>query len=332
MGIVRSLVSPAIATAIWWSAFSAAAQNSNRGRPEQYGKLCVACHGETAAGTERGPALLDNRSLRSRTEKQIHDVIQNGKPGGMPAFPLPEDQLQPLARWVRSLNVSAYDLGTPGDVGAGERFFFAKGQCASCHMVRGQGGANGPDMSGIGRELTLGQLEQALDEPAAWAAGRSGGSCPPWAWCPGQGWSLVTVRLRDGSAVRGLLRSQGKHDLQLQTLDGHLRLLLDTEYQEVSREKDTFMPALNASAEERRDLLAYLSRLDGVPVGPLATEQPPVPTKAIDQILKPEPGEWPTYNGVPGGNRHSPLAQINAENVSRLKLDWVYLFTSLRDL
>ena len=65
---------------------------------------------------ERGPALLDNRSLRSRSEKQIHDVIQNGKSGGMPAFALPEDQLQPLARWVRSLNVSAYDLGTPGDV------------------------------------------------------------------------------------------------------------------------------------------------------------------------------------------------------------------------
>jgi PQQ-dependent dehydrogenase (methanol/ethanol family) len=308
MGIVRSLVSFGIATATWWFAFPAAAQNTNRGRPEQYAKLCAACHGETAAGTERGPALLDNRSLRSRSEKQIHDAIQNGKQGGMPAFPLPEDELQPLARWVRSLNVSAYDLGTPGDVGAGERFFFAKGQCASCHMVRGQGRANGPDISGIGRELTLGQLEQALDEPAVWAAGRSGGSCPPWAWCPGQGWS----------------RSQGKHDLQLQTLDGHLRLLLDTEYQDVSREKDSFMPALKATTEERRDLLAYLSRLDGVPVGPLATEPPPVPTKAIEQILKPEPGEWPTYNGVPGGNRHSALAQINAENVSRLKLDWIY--------
>ncbi len=202
---------------------------------------------------------MDNRSLRSRSEKQIHDAIQNGRPG-MPAFALPEEQLQSLARWVRSLNASAYDLGTPGDKTAGEHFFRGKGRCASCHMVRGLGETNGPDLSDIGRELTLGQLEQALDEPTAWAAGRSGSSCPSWAWCPGQGWSLVSVRLQDGSSVRGLLRSQGKHDLQLQTLDGHLRLLLDTEYREITREKASFMPALKATAEERRDLLAYLSR------------------------------------------------------------------------
>ena len=136
MEIVRSLVSAWIATATLWSAFPAAAQNADRGWPEPYAKLCASCHGEAATGTERGPALLDNRSLRSRSEKQIHDVIQNGKSGGMPAFALPEDQLQSLARWVRSLNVSAYDLGTPGDVAAGERFFFDKGRCASCQRSR----------------------------------------------------------------------------------------------------------------------------------------------------------------------------------------------------
>ena len=160
-------------------------------------------------------------------------------------------------------------------------------------MVRGQGESNGPDLSGIGRELTLAQLEQALEEPAAWAAGRSGGACPSWAWCPGQGWSLVNVRLQDGSSVRGLLRSQGKHDLQLQTLDGHLRLLLDTEYREISREPGSYMPALKASNDERRDLLAYLSRLDGVTAGPLAKEQAPIPTSAIDQILNPKPANGP---------------------------------------
>ena len=335
MQIARSLISTCIAAATWWSAFPAAAQNAGQnvdtGRPAAYAKLCAACHAEGATGTERGPALLDNRSLRSRSEKQIHDLIQSGSPGGMPAFPLPEDQLQPLAHWVRSLNASAYDLGPPGDVRAGERFFFAQGQCASCHMVRGLGKANGPDLSTIGRELTLGQLEQALDDPAARAANRSGGSCPPWAWCPGQGWSLVSVRLRDGSALRGFLRSQGKHDLQLQTLDGHLHLLLDTEYREIAREKGSFMPALKASGEQRRDLLAYLSRLDGVPVGPLVpgavpapTEQPPVPAEAVQQILHPQLGDWPTYNGALSANRHSALTQIDARNVSRLQLAWTY--------
>jgi len=313
-----------MAAAACWLASPAVAQNADRGKPEVYAKLCAACHGEAATGTERGPTLLDNRSLRSHSEKQIHDLIQKGSSPGMPAFPLPEEQLQPLAHWVRSLNVSAYDFGPPGDVAAGERFFFGKDRCAACHMVRGLGKANGPDLSGIGRELTLAQLEQALDDPATRAANRSGGGCPPWAWCPGQGWSLASIRLQDGSSVRGFLRSQGKHDLQLQTLDGRLLPLLDTEYREISRDGASFMPALKATGEERRDLLAYLSRLDGVPVGPLSREESPIPAEAIEQILHPKLGEWPTYNGVVGANRHSALTQIDARNVSRLKLDWIY--------
>ena len=91
---------------------------------------------------------------------------------------------------------------------------------------------------------------------------------------------MASVRLRDGTVLRGFLRSQGKHDLQLQTLDGHLHLLLDTEYQEIAREPGSLMPALKATAGERRDLLAYLSRLDGVSVGALAAEPPPVALSA----------------------------------------------------
>ncbi len=324
MQILRSLSPTWIAASVLWSALPAAAQNVDSGRPEAYAKLCAACHGETATGTERGPALLDNRALRSRSEMQIHDLIRSGTPAGMPAFPLPDRQLQPLAHWVRSLNVSAYDLGLPGDAASGERFFFGKGSCSTCHMVRGLGKANGPDLSGIGRELTLGRLEQALDDPAARVAGRSGSSCPSWAWCPEQGWQLVSVRLTDGIGLRGFLRSQGKHDLQLQTLDGHFHLLLDTEYREITRENASYMPALSSSAEERRDLLAYLSRLDGIPVASLQTETSPIPAEAIQQILNPQQGDWPSYNGALSANRHSALTQIGTGNVSRLKLAWTY--------
>src|SRR5258708_2845967 len=117
MTMGRSLVSALISTATWWSAVPAAGQNADGGRPPQYAKLCAACHGPAATGAERGPALLDNGSVRGRSEKQIHDLIQRGTAAGMPAFALPEDQLEALARWVRSLNASAYDLKPPGDVG-----------------------------------------------------------------------------------------------------------------------------------------------------------------------------------------------------------------------
>ena len=102
-------------------------------------------------------------------------------------------------------------------------------------MVAGRGKPGGPDLSDAGRQLTLQDLNQALDNPGTRAG--STASCPSWAWCPQDQWKVVNVRLRDGSALRGFARGQGKHDLQLQTLDGRFRLLLDTEYDQVLREK-----------------------------------------------------------------------------------------------
>lgn len=300
-----------------WPLVPVAAQEIS-GAPPQYATLCSGCHGSGATGTERGPALTGSRALRMRSLKQIQDVIRTGTAGGMPPFPLPEPQLAALAGWVHSLNASAFDVKPAGDASAGERFFFEKGQCGSCHMVSGRGGVNGPDLSNIARQLTMRQLELALTDSVARRANRSTASCPGWAWCPDDGWTVVNVRLRDGSTLRGFARNQGKHNLQLQTLDGRVHLLQEADYTQIIREPASIMPALSATPQERTDLLAFLSRLGGVKVGPLSTARPPVPPMISSA------GDWPSYNGNFSGNRHSLLQQINTENISRLKLQWSY--------
>ena len=85
----------------------------------------------------------------------------------MPAFPLPDEQLSPLAEYIHSLNATAFESRPPGDKAAGESFFFGAGNCATCHTVAGRGGSNGPDLSGIARQLTLPELEQSLTDPSA---------------------------------------------------------------------------------------------------------------------------------------------------------------------
>lgn len=185
-------------------------------------------------------------------------------------------------------------------------------------MISGRGGVNGPDLSSIGKQLTLRHLEQALTDPIARVANRSTSSCPGWAWCPDDGWTVVNVRLRNGSKLRGFARNQGKHDIQLQSLDGRMHLLKDSEYTSVEKEAQSLMPALQAEAAERRDLLAFLARLGGVQPGVLRSAQP------VAGPLAYQPGDWPTYNGEPGANRHSKLAQINTQNAGRLQLQWSY--------
>src|SRR5580658_7936749 len=38
----------------------------------------------------------------------------------------------------------------------------------------------------------------------------------------------------------------------------------------------------------------------------------------------PRDGEWPNYGNDPGGMRYSPVSQINRENVSKLKVAWIF--------
>ncbi len=291
---------------------------------QQYAALCAGCHGETATGTDRGPGLINNRALRRRGEAQIRRVIREGTTGGMPGFPLPEAQMAPLAAYVHAMNASAYDSKPAGDMAAGKAFFFGKGQCATCHMVRGRGGSNGPDLSNAGRELTLREMEDVLDDPTGQVGARSTSSCPGWAFCPQEPWVVVNVKRRAGGALRGFARSQGKHDIVVQTFDGKLHSLTDEEYTDIVREKPSYMPPLKASAQERKDLLAYVASLNGIPLGPITEPVAPVTPAAMDAIQKPMAGEWPGYHGLPTGNRHSPLALISTTNAAQLEPKWVY--------
>jgi len=82
------------------------------------------------------------------------------------------------------------------------------------------------------------------------------------------------------------------------------------------------MPSFSdLSTAERSALAAYLRRLnEGIIV------RPPIASQASRKITwgPPQPGDWLTYNGNDSGNRYSPLKEINAANVSSLKLKWIF--------
>lgn len=230
----------------------------------------------------------------------------------MPAFALPDAEAGAIAAYVVRLRAAVAGAGpeagaAPGDAAAGERFFHGTGNCASCHMARGRGGVLGPDLSNIGRERTLAQIEQALRNPGGMPSYRA-----------------VTVKLRNGTTIRGVVKNESPFDLQLLGIDGKLYLLRSEEIAE-TRPEGSLMPKLQASPEELRDLLAYLTRLTGAEsVGtPLATGELGGGVSFAD-IARPKSGSWPTYNGNLSGNRFSPLDQINTRNVPQLAPRWMF--------
>jgi PQQ-dependent dehydrogenase (methanol/ethanol family) len=275
-----------------------------------YAQSCAGCHGADARGTDKAPGLAGNRGLRDRSVQQMRDLIRKGVPAsGMPAFDLPPQELDALAALVRSLNAPPAKSTVRGDTTAGERFFFGKGQCVSCHMISGSGAAIGPALSNVGREMTVDEIQAKLANPSSRIT---------------PGYELASVQLRNGKTIRGFVRNRSNFDIRLQDLTGQFHLIQEGEISAIAEEKQSIMPPVEASPEELRDLIAYLGRRTGVGDGAPNTQTVQVPGIDFATISNPKPGEWLTYNGNLSGNRYSELTQLNNTNVHQLTLKWIF--------
>jgi PQQ-dependent dehydrogenase (methanol/ethanol family) len=176
-------------------------------------------------------------------------------------------------------------------------------------MVMGRGTATGPDLSTIGGELTLMEMEESIRQPAARLKA---------------GYQIAAVNKKAGGTVRGFARNRSRYNVQLQDLEGNFHLLSAEEMSEITIEPGSLMPPAKCSAEECRDLLAYLSSLTGSPVGPVGKKLENEGGPSFKQIAYPPQGDWPTYHGNISGNRHSELNEINPHNVRNLQLKWVF--------
>jgi PQQ-dependent dehydrogenase (methanol/ethanol family) len=272
---------------------------------------CAGCHGSDAHGTDQGPALAGDQALRGRSVASLRNLIRNGIPtSGMPAFKLPEDELEDLAVLLHSLNSLAAEHAAPGDREAGEQFFFGKGQCSSCHMVSGRGKPVGPDLSNVARELTVDEIREALLDPSAHIT---------------PGYESVTVELRNGQTVHGFARSRSNSEIVLQDLKGEFHPIEQSEISRLREETESAMPPVQASPGELQGLLAYLAGLTGVKPGVVKAVESAEPGGIpFSRVLHPRPGDWLTYNGDLSGNRYSRLDQINTGNVDKLVLKWIF--------
>lgn len=120
-------------------------------------------------------------------------------------------------------------------------------QCVRCHSVNGSGGEVGPKLDNIGNILNRQQLLEALIEPSIRLA-------------PGYG--TVTITLKDGQKVQGVLIEENDKELLLRTSEAEpLRVPL---MRIASRENSmSAMPAMGRmiSRRELRDLIEYLGSL-----------------------------------------------------------------------
>jgi len=226
-----------------------------------FGGLCVTCHGFDGAGGA-GPPLNRPRLLNAPDEASLRAVISDGIPNrGMPRVRrTTETELRQLVAYVRSLGRSA----RPAVRGNAQRGLevYGKLNCASCHIVRGQGGSLGPPLTDIGALRGPQYLRQAILEPAA--------ALPNGTLVvPGRGYSEylpVRVVMKDGQEVRGIRLNEDLFTIQLRDVAGRFHSIRKSEAEVVRKETGaSLMPSFagRISDVELDDLVAYLSSLGG---------------------------------------------------------------------
>ncbi len=186
-------------------------------------------------------------------------------------------------------------------------------RCALCHGADGRGGERGPDIVSPPRGLSraVADIERVV------RVGVPGGGMPPIPLADDDiaavarhvralaeaarrppTWPRVRVTHRDGRAVDGLVLAEDTTALHLLRSHGDL---------------------------------VTVRRAEGARVEPLGRETMPTLAPRAT-VAPPDAGDWATYNGDPGGNRHSPHAQITPANVARLQPAWTFTVPGVRAL
>ncbi|MGH9658606.1 MAG: c-type cytochrome [Bryobacteraceae bacterium] len=224
---------------------------------KQFVISCSACHGATGEGG-RGPNIRDGRAIRRLSDRQLFTSIQKGVPGtDMPPVNLPDEKIWQVAAFVRALSAPAFETRVAGDVEAGRAIFFGKGACSQCHMILGNGGFLGPDLSNIGAARSLEYLRESVAKPGARLA---------------DGYQGVRVVTRQGVEIEGVARNYSNYSIQITDARGELHLLDTANLKEVRLEEKTLMPEPKLAPAEIRDVLAYLSRHSVRPTAPKSSE------------------------------------------------------------
>jgi cytochrome c oxidase cbb3-type subunit III len=215
---------------------------------QAFASTCGGCHGLDGKGGERAPSIADRPSVQQLTDLQISHIIQNGKPGtGMPAFhTLTGPQVKSIVAYLRTLQGARQTVHLPGEPARGQTLFFGKAGCSSCHMVAGQGGFIGADLSECARTQDIEEIRSAIVNPASSKSAQV---------------RLVTATLHNGDRFVGRIRNEDNFSLQLQEIDGTFHFFLKSDIKGIESNAQPLMPSDYGSTlapEELNDIISYL--------------------------------------------------------------------------
>jgi cytochrome c oxidase cbb3-type subunit III len=239
-----------------------------------YNQHCTTCHGAGGGGGEIGPAIASSdRAAIGANDGQTFNTIKNGVPG-TPMSPqrLTDEEIWKITTYIHALRGTAIDNPMPGDLAHGEEVFWGKGQCGTCHMLKGKGGLTAPDLTNIAGTRKSSTITAALTKEQHHEFGSGGAHLPTLP--PDDRYLPVHVTTADGKAIDGVLLNEDSYAIQMIGNDQQLHLFDRAKLRRVVMDSKSLMPTdydKRLTLAEFKDLMAFLTRQ--------GTVAPPAPAR-----------------------------------------------------
>jgi len=203
---------------------------------------CADCHGLNGQGG-KGPDLTTGQFFHGSSDQSLLTNISEGIEGTpMPGQFFSPDQVWQIVAFVRTLGAKGSAEAPAGNRENGAKLFRAKG-CINCHLVKGDGGVNGPELSFIGSQRPASAIRQSIETPNAQVD---------------QAYWQADIVLEDGSAYKGFVMNEDTYNVQLLHPAKGLMSLPKRNFRKFEIMKTSVMPAYRGTAAELQDLVAYL--------------------------------------------------------------------------
>lgn len=225
-----------------------------------YKLQCARCHGMVGGGGI-GPSLNRNNMVHAPDDASLVSVIQFGIPATeMPGtWLLTPPDIRLVAGYVRSFNkVEISEVN--GNFENGRSIYMGKGACRLCHIVNGDGGSLGPDLTRVGAKRSPKFIRQSLLSPGFFKKEQEMSNT-----ADGFVQNLVfEIRTKSGDEIIGMRVNEDAFTLQLKDAQGKFYSFRKADLTASKKlYESSLMPGVTEilTVEEIDDLVAYLVSL-----------------------------------------------------------------------
>ena len=210
---------------------------------------CSTCHGADAQGLF-APDLTRGNFRHAESDSDLFRIVSDGISGtSMYPLRMSDRQIWQVVSFVRTLEDPSRRSSPQGNIENGKILFQGRGECTKCHMVNGEGGRLGPDLSDIGWKRSVTYLEASVRRPSDVIGSLLSDR-----------YASTKIETLNGVIIEGVLLNEDGYSLQIMDEEETLFSYLKRDLQKIEKREVSAMPSYEETFSDREfeDLVSYL--------------------------------------------------------------------------